>query len=370
MSEAPRPAAAGERRAHIGGVTAGLTSDLPAFLDYADGHLATLAPGPDEAPRIRATLRWHEGLPPPRDAGAFAAWDRLDRDLYRQGDRLAWFRIDDLPDLHLRIALDGDQLRVEGDYYHNLGKSDARDRVRRLVYRNRLPVLRRRRFTTLLYYLVYYPCFWWLERHGGWHPIHAGAVRRPQGIVVMAGPSGVGKSTTVTGLATDADAALLSDTFVLHQGAQVRGVPEPLLLDDWSRQWMGAGAALLEPIDHRYSLRRGGYRFPPARLCAGGAAALLLFPRRAPARGTRRLAPAEAQGRVRAGDLIVNDLRRYWAFAAVLEMLAPTPLVQAREQSLAALVAAVPAYEIGLEPSVSLADMRELVDGLLVAGGA
>ncbi|MGH7785599.1 MAG: hypothetical protein ACRERC_01970, partial [Candidatus Binatia bacterium] len=77
-----------------------------------------------------------------------------------------------------------------------------------------------------------------------------------------------------------------------------------------------------------------------------------------------------AQGRVRAGDLIVNDLRRYWAFAAVLEMLAPTPLVQLREQSLAELVAAVPAYEIGLEPSVSLADMRELVDGLLAAGGA
>ncbi|MGH7788289.1 MAG: hypothetical protein ACRERC_15570, partial [Candidatus Binatia bacterium] len=282
MSEAPSAAAAGELRAHIGGVSAGLTSDLPAFLDYAGGHLATLPPAPDAAPRIHAHLRWHEGLPPPRDAAAFAVWDRLDRDLYRQGDRLAWFRIDDLPDLHLRIAVDGDQLHIEGDYYHHLGMSDGRDRLRRLVYRNRLPALRRRRFTTLLYYLVYYPCFWWLEHHGGWHPIHGGAVQRPKGIVVMAGPSGVGKSTTVTGLSTDADAALLSDTFVLHHGADVRGVPEPLLLDDWSRQWMGAGAALLEPIAHRYSLGRGGYRFPPARLCAGGEAALLLFPRRAP----------------------------------------------------------------------------------------
>jgi len=64
-------------------------------------------------------------------------------------------------------------------------------------------------------------------------------------------------------------------------------------------------------------------------------------------------------------DLIVNDLRRYWAFAAVLELLDPTPLVAQREASLAELVANVPVYEIGLTPDLTREQMAALVGGLI-----
>ncbi|MEO8602101.1 MAG: hypothetical protein ABI629_05950, partial [bacterium] len=272
----------------------------------------------------------------------------------------------ELPDLHLRFTVEHGEMVIEGDYYHRLGHTPRRDWARRLLYYRALPRLRRRRFTTLLYYLVYYPCFWWLEHHGEFHPIHAGGVELPDGIIALAGPSGVGKSTLTTGLASSPGGRLLSDTFLLHNGATVRAVPEPLLLDEWSCHWLGReAAAALRPIAHRYSLERRGYHWPEAQSSAGGTVSLLVFPQRAATHYVRRLAPGQAHGRIRAGDLIVNDLRRYWAFAAVLEILDPNPLVLAREESLAKFVSAVPAYEVGLTADVLRSEMIALFTQLL-----
>ena len=354
----------------LAGISASLSSEFTPFIEYAREHLAPLLSPPTNVPKVRARLRWHEGLPPERQrlVADLVGWDRADRDLYRREHRLAWFRIDELPDLHLRFTVEQGELLVEGDYYHRLGRTPRRDWLRRLLYSRSLPRLRRRRFTTLLYYLVYYPCFWWLEHHGEFHPIHAGGVELPDGIVALAGPSGVGKSTLTTGLAASPGGRLLSDTFLLHNGATVRAVPEPLLLDQWSRSWLGSeAAAALRPIAHRYSLERQGYHWPAAQSSPGGTLALLVFPQRAATHYVRRLPPGQAQGRIRAGDLIVNDLRRYWAFAAVLEVLDPNPLVLAREESLAKLVSAVPAYEVGLTADLQRTEMVELFARLLRA---
>jgi len=363
---AARPSAPGVVSVRLAGMDAVLECADAAFVHFAEHHLAPLRTASAAAPSVRALLRWHEGAPPDRLAArpTLAAMDRVDRDLYRADGELAWFRIDECPDLQLRLAWDRTCLRLEGDYYHRLSKTPRRDQMNRLLYRRRLPQLRRRRFTTLLYYLLYYPTFWLVERQG-WHPIHAGAVELPNGIAVLAGPSGVGKSTTVTGLATTAGARLLSDTFLLHRGVDLRAVPEPLLLDERSRAWLGADARLLQHVRHRYGLGREGYHLPADRLSAGGPARVLLFPHRAKTQYLRPLATDHARGRLRAGDLIVNDLRRYWAFAAVLELLDPTPLVAQREASLAELVANVPVYEIGLTPDLTREQMAALVGGLM-----
>jgi hypothetical protein len=363
---AARPATRGGVAVRLAGIDAHLESADEEFIQFAEAHLAPLRCADAVAPRVHATLRWHEGAPPDRlkTRPTLGAMDRVDRDLYRGEGELAWYRVDDLRDLQLRIAWDGTQLRLEGDYYHRLSKTPRRDQMNRLLLRRRLPQLRRRRFTTLLYYLLYYPCFWCVEREG-WHPIHAGAVALPNGVAVFAGPSGIGKSTTVTGLATTPGARLLSDTFLLHRGPDLQSVPEPLLMDERSRAWLGADARMLRRVAHRYCLGREGYHLPPDRLSLGGRARVLLFPHRAREHYVRALPADYARGRLRAGDLIVNDLRRYWAFAAVLELLDPHPLVAEREASLAELVAGVPVYEIGLTPRLTRDQMVELVAGLM-----
>lgn len=347
----------------LAGLPATITSSFGEFLAYARLHLDPMVVPPVGSPVISATLRWHEGAPPERLSGdpSLRDMERVDRDLYRGDQRLAWFRIDDMPGLQLRFDWSEERLRVDGDYYYRLSADRKRDSLKRLVYRRRLPALRQRRFTTLLYYLLYYPCFWWLERTQGMHPIHAAGVELDGGILVLAGPSGVGKSTLSTGLAAAAGARFLSDTFLLHRGADTRPVREPLLLDAWSRNWIGEDARLLQPIAWRYCLDRNGFHFPNERLSAGGPAHLLLFPHRATRHYVRPLSPSQAQGQIDAGNFLVNDLRRYWAFAAAMEMLDPSPLGTSRVRSLESLVSAVPSYEIGFTHDMTRSQVTEIV---------
>ncbi len=341
----------------LGGATFRFRTTGPDLAAYAQTHLESVLSPAGAAPHIDATLRWHEGQPPPERLEAFphlAGMERVDRDLYVGPDQLHWFRVDDMRDLYLRLRWQDDKLVVDGDFFHRLSKDRRRDRAKRLLYRRRVGLLRRRRFTTLLYYLVYYPCWWWLEQMRDRHPIHAAGVHHAAGgVILLAGASGVGKSTLAVALATSPGASLLSDSFVLHNGIDVCAVREPVLLDAWSRRWLGQRGDELQPIDWRYCLNRTGYHLPAHRLCARGRAGLLLFPRRAARPYVRRLSSEHAHQRMSAADLIINDLRRYWAFAAIVEQIVPGRLMARRESQLAALAAGVPAYEVGLTADVT-----------------
>ena len=326
--------------------------------EYARVHLAGLLATPAGAPHVDATLRWHEKQPPRDRLSSFAhlaAMERVDRDLYARERELHWFRVDDLRDLYLHFTGSENRLIVEGDFFHRLAKDSVRDRAKRIIYRRRVRAMRERRFTTLLAYLVYYPCWWWLEHAQDYHPIHAAGVALESGVVLLGGASGVGKSTLAVALASAPGAKLLSDSFVLHNGSSVAAVREPILLDAWSRRWLGERGGDLQPIAWRYCLNRAGYQLPPERLAAGGRCSLLVFPRRAPQRYLRRITSEQAHQRLSAGDLIINDLRRYWAFAAILEHMIPSKLVARREAQLARLTAEVPCYELGLTADMTCA---------------
>lgn len=335
----------------LAGATFAFQTDAPDLAAYAAAHLAPLAAGAMSTPAVTATLAWHEGQPPAErrpDRMTAGGIERVDRDVYTDGTTLHWFRVDDLRDLFLRFTWNDGRLTVHGDFYYRLGNSPLSDRIRRVRRWSQRAELRQRRFTTLLYYLVYYPSWWWLEQTRDLHPIHAAAVATDAGAILLAGASGVGKSTLAVALAMSPGARLLSDSFVLHHGDDVWAVREPILLDAWSRRWLGASAEQLQPIAGHFGLKRRGYQMPLQRLTEGGHAALLVFPRRTAEPYVRRISAEQAHHRLSAANLMINDLRRYWAFAAVLEQLQLAGLAARREAHLARLVADARSYEIGL----------------------
>jgi hypothetical protein len=335
----------------VAGATFSFETNAPDLATYAATHLAPLGAGAVRSPAVAATLTWHDGQPAPTrpvDRAGGATIERVDRDVYTDGTTLHWFRVDDLRDLFLRCTWNDNRLTVQGDFHYRLGNSPLSDRLRRVRQWSQRSELRRRRFTTLLYYLVYYPCWWWLEQTRDLHPIHAAAVTTDGGAILLAGASGVGKSTLAVALAMSPGTRFLSDSFVLQHGDDVWAVREPILLDAWSRRWLGGAADRLNVIEGSFGLKRSGYQMPVERTAEAARVALLLLPRRAPEFYVRRIPAADAHHRLSAADLMINDLRRYWAFAAVLEQLHLSGLVARREAHLAQLVADTSCYEIGL----------------------
>jgi hypothetical protein len=342
----------------LAGAPFSFQTDAPDLRAYATMHLAPLAAGTVNAPAVSATLTWHDGQPPVERSPErlnVAAIERVDRDVYTDGATLHWFRVDDLRDLFLRFTWHDGRLSVHGDFFYRVGNSELSDRIRRMRRWRQRAAMRQRRFTTLLYYLVYYPCWWWLEQMRDVHPIHAAAVATDAGAILLAGASGVGKSTLAVALAMSPGARLLSDSFVLQHGDEVWAVREPILLDAWSRRWLGTGVDQLATIDGHFGLKRRGYQMPLQRLTDGGRVALLLFPRRTSESYVRRISTEQAHHRLSAADLMINDLRRYWAFAAVLEQLQLAGLAARREAHLAQLVVDAPCYEIGLTADMTSA---------------
>ncbi len=349
----------------LAGVPFLFESDADDLTEYSRSHLAPLLSEVPETPTICARLRWHDGQPPESIRKVAPAALRIDRDLYHYGNTLHWFRVDDLRDLFLRLTWDGARLEIEADFYFRLGNSRLSDTIRRVRQWQRRDVMRRRRFPTILAYLVYYPCWWWLEHMQGRHPLHAGAALMNDQVVLLAGASGIGKSTLTVALGAEKGARLLSDSFVLHHATQVWAVHEPILLDRFSQDWLGTRAGVLEAIPHSYGLHRGGYRVAPSHLADRGRAALLLFPRRGAPSMVRQLDDREARHRLSSGDLLINDLRRYFAYAAVLEQLLPSGLMLQRETQLDELASAVPSFELVLSEDVTCDRAVAMVGDLL-----
>jgi hypothetical protein len=355
----------------VAGVRVRFRTTFPALAAYARAHLAPLLTADDGDAEISSDLIWIEGLPP-HDSGAVfpseGELDRIDRDLYRGQTSLAWPRIDDFRDLKLRFLIDGDRLSITGHYYFHLSNHTRRDAVKRLVYWRRLPGERRRAFTTLLYYLIYYPCLWWLETRRAIHPLHGGAVAMPGGGVLLAGLGAVGKSTLTVALAGAEDTRFLSDTFVLYDRARLYPMKEPILLDAWSRKWLGpAGASLHEVASpYNYGYRRRGFHIDPGRCAESAPLGLALFPHRAARSALRELSLEDAVARITASNEISKDLRRYWTFAAVLNLLEGGRLsAERRRTDLARLLRDVPSYEIGLANTVRRDEIVERVRSLL-----
>lgn len=150
--------------------------------------------------------------------------------------------------------------------------------------------------------LLQYPAIWWAGTRGR-APLHASACTAGGARPLLAGPSGVGKSTLLTHeLAAGARAA--SDNLCVGDGTTAWGVVEPLRVEGASGRRMPHGrreAVLdgrvhaLEP-DRIVVLQRGTQA--EATVTAG--------------------TPHAAIRSLVTGTYMAGELRRYWAFAATL----------------------------------------------------
>jgi hypothetical protein len=354
------------------GVRLRLTSTLPQFADYVAATMQPYVVTTDGPVDVESRLDWIDAPPARSLEAAFsgASWQRRpDRDLYLDGERLYWLRIDDFTDLHLSAAWTDGSLSVGGRYYFQIGRSPKMEWIRRLRHRGNLETLRARRFSTLLYYLVYHPILWRLGRFDGWSVVHGGAVDTPDGALVFLGMPGCGKSTLSVGLLADPQRTMLSDNIVLFNRDHVLACPEVLLLDSTSLERAAAGAARLVRTGERRVYDREAYRPDTVKMEPCRPRAFFCV-ERAQTTKLEKIAVDECARFARAGNRLAKEVRRIAINSEVYDLLAATSAPDAGAD-LEQLLKTAPCYRLAVGQGDSLENViASTIDAELASNAA
>jgi hypothetical protein len=150
--------------------------------------------------------------------------------------------------------------------------------------------------------LLQYPALW-VAGTNGRAPLHAPAVSKGSFVALLAGPSGVGKSTLLS-KELDLGAWATSDNVSVGDGVHAWGLVEPMRIEGGTGRRMYHGRS-------EAPLTRRAPRLEPERVVVvrrgDGTAPVLTA-----------LTPDLAERALITGTFMAGELRRYWAFAATL----------------------------------------------------
>jgi len=298
------------------------------------------------APEIEAHLEWIEGMPPKKEyREIFPGKVRLDRDIEMGEGEIAWSRIDDFTDLRLRFLLEGNRLRLTGQHFFSLSRTLLRNQIKKTWYRSSLSLFRQQRFSTILYYMIYYPSFWALQLQGLF-PLHAGAVDLAGTGIVFCGFPGCGKSTLSLGLLALPEARLLSDNIIFYDRENVFSCPEPVLADERSLKLVANASSLLHSLGRQHGYGRSWHHVDAVRLVQQTTPRLFFFVGLGQKTTLRRLSGDEACQRCESANWIAKEIRRYLVYRSVLNLLNTENLQQDDMSTMRALFVQGQCYEL------------------------
>ena len=185
--------------------------------------------------------------------------------------------------------------------------------------------------------LLHYPALWWAAARGR-VPLHVSVTAGAEGVTMLAGPGGVGKSTLLSAGLKYGETAT-ADNLCACDGRTAYGLVEPLRLTG------GPGRAVTMHGRSEYPLPGRVPSLEPDRL---------VVLRRAAA-GSRttldQLAPGQAARELVAGTYMAGELRRFWSFAGTLALATGAGPAHPDVSGTAALLAErLPCLELRVAP--------------------
>ncbi|HWO40507.1 MAG TPA: hypothetical protein VNO43_01750 [Candidatus Eisenbacteria bacterium] len=309
-------------RVEIQNVGIKFSSNFEPLVAFAESHFNSLSNGCGAIPSpaaVESRLEWIEAVAPLHSTRTISEKNRFDRALeFCQGE-IVWTRIDDFSDLRLSLFPLKDRLRLVGQHFFFLDRKPLRDRLKKVWFNRRLASLRRKRFSTLIYYMIYYPCFWRLEQNG-LLPLHAAAVDLGGAGVVLCGLPGSGKSTLSLALLAEPGSRLLSDNIIFYDSERVFSCPEPVLVDDRSVDLIGPARSVLRPVGRRHVFHRSWCHVAPDRCVDQVVPRVFFFVALGEKTAVRPLSAEEAYRRFIAANTLAKEVRRYLIYRSVLEL--------------------------------------------------
>jgi hypothetical protein len=180
--------------------------------------------------------------------------------------------------------------------------------------------------------LLHYPVLWWASVRGR-VPLHVSVTAGADGVTMLAGPGGVGKSTLLSAGLKRGETAT-ADNLCACDTRRAYGVVEPLRVDG------GGGRAASTHGRGEYPL--------PGRVPSLEPDRLVVLRRGSGPRSSARPLPSDETAReLVAGTYMAGELRRFWSFAATLALATGVGPAHPDVCGMAALLAArLPCFEV------------------------
>ena len=337
-----------------------LTTDRDDFLAFARLYLAPLLDRGDARPDVTVTLEWGSALESLPDM------EQLGRRIWAGPQRLRYTEIWQSPGLQLDIHWPDEPnapLSVRAAYTWPTRRVRWFARV--------MPWARERLFITLVYYLVYFPCAWWLERRRGWTLLHASAVAASDGGLILSGLPGCGKSTTALAALSAPEWQIVSDNLLFTDGRQAFACPEPIHIDDKTRALVGDLAGRVHATGRRFSHQRQDYEIGPEARRPSTTPLALGFLHVGHETSVRPVNRTIAARRLMANDCLAKEWMAYQESAAAMHQVWPTVgNYERRWGNLTTLVHSVPCYDVTIAQDGALQqDVERIIEAMLDGTG-
>ena len=332
-----------------------LTSDRDDFLAFARAYLDSLLDRTGDRPDISVTLEWGEEFP----EGSHRDLEQLGRRIWAGPQHLRYTGIWQVPGLQVDVRWQDVALVARAIYAWPTRRAKWLARV--------MPRTRARLFVSLIYYLVYFPHVWWLERERGWTLLHASTVATPQGGLVFSGLPGCGKSTTGLAALNAPELQIVSDNLLFTDGHQVYACPEPVHVDEKTRALVGDLAGRARPTGRAFSHRRQDYEIAPEARRSSITPQALGFLRVGRETSVRPIDRAVAARRLMANDCLAKEWLAYQESAAAMHQVCPSVGDHERRwENVTALTQSIPCYNVTVARDGQVQqEMRRIIQAML-----
>jgi len=342
----------------LNGIAVELESEHSQFVTFAEDHFRDFISHEynDCDIKIRFTLDGESGINENSDEfGNINELDKIGRRLLIGYDQVVILELTRFPGLKIKFKISGSTLSAFGLF--QVQQSEITNIFNRF---RRGKGLRAKELFFLLYYLIYFPIFWYLERYKGLYLLHASAVQMNNKGIVFSGLGGVGKSTLTLATLSYPDSKFLSDNLIFFDDQKVYACFEQISLDQRSMNLLQRVSEKLERTEFIVSHGRRNYRVRQDMTIDATEPQKLFLLRLAKETYVSPISPLETAEKLLAINQRAHEVEEYYNIAAALSLAFPEERLHHKKSiTLERFLSNVQCYELGMKIGMDLQQVLE-----------
>jgi len=207
----------------------------------------------------------------------------------------------------------------------------------------------------LLYYIIFIPFFYYLERFRNLFLLHASAIKYHEKGVILSGLGGIGKSTFSLGTLLLKGCTFISDNLIFYDYQNIYSCPEPIALDTRSIDILKDVTKLLIPKRFEFTHGRMWYKIKQEAISSEAIPKYLFWLQ---CGNENKILPLDKDTCIRHLlniNLLAKEVREYYILAAAFDLVLPKSLSRnSYGKTLTSLLSSVDCFVLQFKPGDDL----------------